>query len=51
MSEVFLVINIFFTLLSLYWAKESFDRGQSGLGYMNIFISAMNAAAVLVKIF
>ena len=51
MSEVFFVINIFFMLLSLYWAKESFDRGQSGLGYMNIFISAMNAAAVATHFF
>ena len=49
--DFFFVLNIVFMLLSLYWAKESFDRGQSGLGYMNIFISAMNAAAVLVKIF
>ena len=51
MMEFFFIINIFFVFLSLYWAKESFDRGQSGLGYMNIFISAMNAAAVLVKFF
>jgi Na+-driven multidrug efflux pump len=45
--EAFVIINIVFVFLSGYWAQESFRNGYQGAGWVNLFASAINMAAVL----
>lgn len=47
----FVIFNLFFAVMSWKWANESFSRGDNGLGWFNIFASALNAAAVASIIF
>lgn len=47
----FLILNIVIMYLSWKWATEAFDNGQNNLGWIQIFISAMNGAAVASAIF
>ena len=42
-----LILNAIFVILAWRWANEAFERGQSGLGYFQIGISALNFAAIL----
>lgn len=39
------ILNIFIAWLMLKWARRDFEAGHNGLGWMNIFFSAWNAAA------
>ncbi len=46
-----LILNTIFAFVYWQWSKEAFDEGRNVLGYMNLFISAMNGAAVAANIF
>jgi hypothetical protein len=46
-----LFLNIIFAVVYWQWSKEAFDEGRNVIGYMNLFISAMNGAAVAANIF
>lgn len=47
----FAVVNFIFVFLSWKWANEAFSRGHNIAGWINIFASALNAAAVASILF
>ena len=49
--DFFLVLNVAFTYLSWKWAMDAFDKGFNTLGWIQIFVSALNGAAFASKIF
>ena len=46
-----LLLNVILVFIYWYWSMDAFDEGRNVLGYMNLFISAMNGAAVAANIF
>lgn len=50
MAWVYL-INVVFVYLSWKWATEAFEKGNDTAGWLNIFASAINAAAVASHFF
>ena len=50
MTDFFLILNLLFAYLSWKWAMDAFENGFNKLGWMQIFISALNMAAALDKI-
>ena len=40
------LINMVLVYLSWKWATEAFENGNDTAGWINIFVSAINAAAV-----
>lgn len=46
-----LFLNILFAFVYWEWSKEAFNEGRNVIGYMNLFVSAMNGAAVAANIF
>ena len=42
-----LILNAIFVVLSWRWAMEAFSRGQTGAGYLQLAISALNFAVIL----
>ena len=42
---LFALINLMLAVLSWKWATDAFNNGHNGLGWFNIFASALNAAA------
>ncbi len=47
----FAVINLVFVFLSWKWSKEAFEAGNNFGGWINLFASALNAAAVASIVF
>jgi hypothetical protein len=41
-----IVLNVFFMIACWRWATRDFENGHKGLGWLNIFFSAWNAAAI-----
>lgn len=39
------IINLIFSYMTWKWAQRDFENGHNSLGWINIFVSAMNAAA------
>lgn len=48
---ILLAINVFFVVFFWKRAKEYFDQGMNGLGYLDLFVSALNGAFILMTIF
>lgn len=46
MMNWFTLINVFFAIFSWKWATRSFNEGNNTAGWVNLFASALNAAAV-----
>ena len=45
------VLNLAFSYLTWKWAKRDFENGHNTLGWINVFVSAMNAAAFTSTVF
>jgi hypothetical protein len=43
--DIWVGLNIFLSWLFMIWARRDFENGYNGLGWLNIFFSAWNAAA------
>lgn len=44
-------LNAILVFIYWHWSMDAFNGGRNVLGYMNLFISAMNGAAVAANIF
>ena len=47
----FALINLALSYLSWKWATEAFNNGNKGLGWFNVFASAVNGAAFASIVF
>ena len=45
------LFNLLFCYLTWKWAQRDFENGHNSLGWINIFVSAMNAAAFASAVF
>ena len=43
----FIIFNIIFCVLCWHWATEHFKEGNNAHGYMDLFLSALNAVVVV----
>ena len=45
------LLNVVAMILCWNWATRDFENGNTGMGWLNIFFSAWNAAAIADKLF
>lgn len=51
MTELFLILNVIFMVLCWKWSQECFeDDGRQIVGWLYLFLSAMNGALLAVEI-
>lgn len=51
MTELLLLLNVFFAIFCLKWAKDDFEKENDFMGWFWIVCSAWNTATVMNVIF
>ena len=45
-----IILNLFFSILFFKFAMDNFEKDRNVLGYMDLFISALNASVVALNL-
>jgi len=48
--DIWLILNLFLSVLFAVWSKRDFDRDYNGLGWLYLIFSAWNAASFAVGV-
>lgn len=48
--SIWIILNIFFAWVCLKWARRDFENGHNVMGWINIVLSAWNAATAANQI-